>query len=162
MASIVVFAIVALCSTKTYQTEVSFLSQPPAAQESPVEDDPPGREQQKKRKSRQQTSQGIEQAHRTEVSLLSQPPAQDSPGREQQKQQMKRKQRKQTSHDGHVHFIEPGSQLHELVQKWKEFDIPVSQAALDLDKVISDDDYIGHKPSEGMLFIKTHKTGAMI
>jgi len=133
VASLVVFAIVALCSTARHDASIYFPIEsnsvkagpfpykPPvqALQESPVGDDPPGREEQRKRE----------------------------PG-------------KRTSHDGRVHFVEPGSQLHDLVKKWKESDITVSQAALDLNRIVSDVEYIDHKPSEGMLMIKTHKTGS--
>ncbi|EJK44178.1 hypothetical protein THAOC_37304, partial [Thalassiosira oceanica] len=131
VVSLVVFAIVALCSTARHDASIYFPIEsnsvkagpfpykPPvqALQESPVGDDPPGREEQRKRE----------------------------PG-------------KRTSHDGRVHFVEPGSQLHDLVKKWKESDITVSQAALDLNRIVSDVEYIDHKPSEGMLMIKTHKT----
>ncbi|EJK48602.1 hypothetical protein THAOC_32586, partial [Thalassiosira oceanica] len=132
VASLVVFAIVALCSTARHDASIYFpiesnsvkagpfpskKSPVQALQESSVGDDPPGREEQRKRK----------------------------PG-------------KRTSHDGRVYFVEPGSQLHDLVKKWKDSSITVSQAALDLNRIVSDVEYIDHKPSEGMLMIKTHKT----
>ena len=135
-ATLVAFAIVALCSAAWHDVSIYL----------PIE-----------------TSSATKAGKiKAEASFLSQPPAQDSvgddpPGREQQERE--RKPRKQSTHDGHVHFVEPGSRLHDLVQKWEESNITVSQAAIDLNEIVSTDEYINHKPSEGILFMKTHKTG---
>ena len=141
VAYLVAFAIVALCSIARHDVSIYL----------PVESS--------SAKSGRTSGQT-----QTEESFLSEPSAQetsvgdDAPGRELQS---KRKPGKRTSHDGRHHFVEPGSQLHDLVQKWKESDITLSQAALDLNEIVSGDEYIDHKPSEGILFIKTHKTGAI-
>lgn len=110
-------------------------------------------------------SVGAGRTYQAEVSSLSRPPAQESSvgdehpsGRERDRKT--RPGERTTSHDGRVHFVEPGSRLHDLVRKWNGSDITVSEAAQDLNRIVSNDEYTDHKPSEGILFIKTHKTGA--
>ena len=56
-------------------------------------------------------------------------------------------------------FIDPSSQLFDLVQRWDSSSITIEDAVQVLNDIVVSREYINHKPSQGILFIKTHKTG---
>ena len=56
-------------------------------------------------------------------------------------------------------FMDPSSPLFDLVQRWNASSVTEEDAVQVLNGIVSSDEYINHKPSQGILFIKTHKTG---
>mmetsp|Transcript_10849 Transcript_10849/g.24695 ORF Transcript_10849/g.24695 Transcript_10849/m.24695 type:complete len:478 (-) Transcript_10849:2042-3475(-) len=58
-------------------------------------------------------------------------------------------------------FIDPSSQLFDLVQRWETNSSVTEEDAVQvLNSIVSSVEYINHKPSQGILFIKSHKTGS--
>ena len=55
--------------------------------------------------------------------------------------------------------MDPSSPLFDLVQRWNASSVTEEDAVQVLNGIVSSDEYINHKPSQGILFIKTHKTG---
>mmetsp|Transcript_62429 Transcript_62429/g.184696 ORF Transcript_62429/g.184696 Transcript_62429/m.184696 type:complete len:437 (-) Transcript_62429:74-1384(-) len=61
---------------------------------------------------------------------------------------------------GSLRFLNQDSTLSSLVQAWKNNETSVDSAKQKLWEIVISPEYINHRPSHGIVFVKTHKTGS--